>query len=344
MTAQRDRLLSALGHIVSHVDDREELVPYLEQLGRDHRRFGVADHHYPIVGRALLATLHRALGRAWTQRLASEWTAAYQLIADVMVDAAAKAATITPPWWEAQVVGVDRRCAQISVLTVAPSGHYAFLPGQSVAVEWQRRPRLWRYLSPANAPRADGSVDFHIRAVDGGQVSPALVYRCQAGDTLRLGPPVGVALTGYRHTSRPLLLIAGGTGLAPLRAILEDLATNRDARQVTLVVGAITSAELYDMPALQALEVMMPSLTVIAAVAKPPAGPAQPGSAVQVALRQRDWSGHDIYVCGSPNMVDGTRAALHQAGHPADQIITDQVGYREPRTDHPCPSDTRNRQ
>jgi NAD(P)H-flavin reductase len=326
------------------VDDRATLVPYLEQLGRDHRRFGVADHHYPIVGRALLATLQRALGRAWTQRLASEWTAAYQLIADVMVDAAAKAATASPPWWEAQVIAVDRRCAQISVLTVAPRGPYPFHPGQSVAVECPRRPRLWRYLSPANAPRTDASMDFHIRAVDGGQVSPALVYRSQTGDALRLGPPVGSSLTGYLYSSRPLLLIAGGTGLAPLRAIVEGLAINRDARPVTLVVGANTSAELYDMPALQALEAMMPSLTVIAAVAKPPAGPAQLGSAVQVALRQRDWTGHDIYICGSPRMVDGTRAALNHAGYPAERIITDLVGYREPRTDNPCLSETRKRQ
>src|SRR5262249_44160176 len=158
MTAQRDRLLVALGHIVSHVDKRPELLPYLEQLGRDHRRFGVTELHYPIVGRALLATLERAMGHGWTQRLAAEWAAAYQLVAGVMMAAAAKAATTSPPWWEATIVDVQRRCAQITVLTVTLAMPYPYLPGQSVAVEFPRRPRLWRYLSPANAPRADQSI------------------------------------------------------------------------------------------------------------------------------------------------------------------------------------------
>jgi NAD(P)H-flavin reductase len=335
MTAQRDRLLAALGHIVSHIDDQAELVSYVEQLGRDHRRFGVTETHYPIVGRALLATLQRALGRRWTQRLAADWTTAYRLVADVMIGAAAKAATTSPPWWEAAVVDVQRRCAQITVVTVVPSHPHPYQAGQSVAVECPHRPRLWRYLSPANAPRIDHTIEFHVRAVVGGQVSPALTYRSQPGDTLRLGPPVASAFTSYKVTTRPLLLLAGGTGWAPMRAILEDLAYTRAARQVTLVAGARTATELYDQVSLEALAEMLPNLTVIAAVAKPPYGKAQPGSAVDIALRRQDWTGHDIYVCGSPAMTDGSRTALLKAGYPPERITIESFHHR-PHASRSC--------
>ena len=318
MTAQRDRLLAALGRIVSQVDDLAGLVSYLEQLGRDHRRFAVAEHQYPIVGRALLATLQRVLGPLWTSSLATDWAAAYQLVSDVMIDAAAKAAATSPPWWDATVTAVQRRSSQVTVLTAVPGWPqppHPFRPGQSIAVEYGPRPRLWRYFSPANAPRADGSIELHVRAVRAGQVSPALAYRCQPGDTLRLGAPVGTALCGYRAGRRDLLLIAGGTGLAPLRSIVEDLAGTGDRRGVALVVGAETEADLYDLPALRALHTALPSLRVGLAVARGHPGPAQPGTAVEVVLRERDWSQRDIYVCGSPGMVAGTTAALHRAGY-----------------------------
>ena len=67
MGMQRDRLVGALGRIVGDVDDPERLVPYVQQLGRDHRRFQVVAQHYDAVGQALLATLGYFLGEAWTR-------------------------------------------------------------------------------------------------------------------------------------------------------------------------------------------------------------------------------------------------------------------------------------
>jgi NAD(P)H-flavin reductase/hemoglobin-like flavoprotein len=318
MTAQRDRLLRALGHIVSHVDDAPRLVPYLERLGRDHRRFAVRDEHYPVVGRALLATLQRALGPMWTPRLAADWAAAYQAAADIMRDAAARAATTGPPFWDATVTAVQRRCAQVTVLTVVPHQPYPFRPGQALAVEYPRRPRLWRYLSPANAPRADGSLELHVRAVPAGQVSPALAYQCRPGESVRLGAPVGAVPIG----SRDLLFIAGGTGLAPLRSIVEGFAGTGDPRSLTLVVGADTEPELYDRPGLAALAAAVSTVDIQLAVARGDPGPYRRGTALDVALRHRNWSAHDIYVCGSPAMVAGTRAGLAAAGYRPERIIS----------------------
>ena len=60
--------------------------------------------------------------------------------------------------------------------------------GQYVSVETPQRPRLWRSLSPANAPSPDGLLEFHVRAVPGGWVSRAIVAHSRVGDTWRIGP------------------------------------------------------------------------------------------------------------------------------------------------------------
>ncbi|MEH1017839.1 globin domain-containing protein [Micromonospora sp. CPCC 206060] len=320
MNTQRDKFLSAMGHLVKNVNHEEQFRTFVSQLGRDHRRFEVFPHHYPVVGRALLATLERALGSAWTAQLADDWAAAYNMVAGLMVDAAQEAAALTPPWWDAKVLDAQQRCAEITVLTVQPDLPYSYVPGQSLAVETALRPKVWRYLSPANRPRSDGTLEFHIRAVRGGQVSPALAYRLRAGDTLRLGAPVGTALIGYLTSPRNLLLIAGGTGLAPLRAIIEQLAYEGTPRLVTLVIGASTATDFYDLNVLTRLDATLPWLNVVYAVSDDPFWTGQRGSAVDVALGLDDWSSCDIFLCGSSNMVAGTAARLVAAGYHADQI------------------------
>src|SRR5688500_15076162 len=66
MEVQRSRLLRALVHVVHMVDNPGDLVPFLEQLGRDHRKFGVLSEHYDAVGHALLAAVAAYAGDAWT--------------------------------------------------------------------------------------------------------------------------------------------------------------------------------------------------------------------------------------------------------------------------------------
>ena len=88
MSQQRDRLVGALGQIVSRVDQLDEVTAFIQQLGRDHRRFSVVPEHYNAVGASLLATLKQFLGAAWTEELAADWAAAYGVIARVMVEAA----------------------------------------------------------------------------------------------------------------------------------------------------------------------------------------------------------------------------------------------------------------
>lgn len=90
MSQQHKLLLDALAQIVAWVDNAEELVPYLERLGRTHAGFGVTDAHFPEVGASLIATLRYFSGPSWDADLEKEWTEAYGVVAGVMVKAAAE--------------------------------------------------------------------------------------------------------------------------------------------------------------------------------------------------------------------------------------------------------------
>src|SRR5215469_6659264 len=194
MAAQRDKLVGALGAVVSNADNLDAVVPVLQQLGRDHRRFGAVAEHYPAVGASLLATLQYFLGPQWTEELAGDWAAAYGLVAKVMVQAAEQAEADSPAWWLADVLGIERRTMDVAVIQLRPQERFDYAPGQSFAMEIPQRPRLWRYYSPANAPREDGTIELHVQLIAGGQVSTSMMRSLRTGDTVKRGAPVGVEL------------------------------------------------------------------------------------------------------------------------------------------------------
>lgn len=88
MSQQHQQLLDALARIVSRVDDAGQLVPFLQDLGRRHVKYGVAPEHYAEVGSSLLATLEHFSGPAWNEELRQGWATAYGLVSQVMVEAA----------------------------------------------------------------------------------------------------------------------------------------------------------------------------------------------------------------------------------------------------------------
>ncbi|GAA2709472.1 FAD-binding oxidoreductase [Micromonospora olivasterospora] len=227
----------------------------------------------------------------------------------------------------AEVVDHDRACDGVAILTVRPSRPLPHRPGQAVPVCTPRHPGRWRWYSPANAPRPDGTIELHVRAVPAGTVSHSLVHRVRPGEPLHLGPPMdtGLSLSG----GRDLLLVAGGTGLAPLRALVEQVAAAPDGRRVTLVVGARTVAELYDAVTLDKLQQNHGWLTIVPAFSHDAsAEPGERGDALTVALDHLRPD-QDVYVCGPPPMLAGSRLRLLAAGVPADRIhLPERIPWR----------------
>ena len=307
------------------------MIPLLEQLGRDHRRFSVVSEHYDAVGASLLATLRRFLGPSWTPELADTWAQAYGLVAKVMVAAAEQHEDTAPAYWEADVVSVERRSVEVAVIEVAPRQEFPYRAGQSVAVEIPQRPRLWRYFSPANAPQPAGRLQFHVQPIAGGLVSTTAVRRLSQGDTVRLAAPVGGQLTLPENGRVPdLLMVAGGTGLAPLHAVLEQIDRGWEdtgaAPRVHLFHGSRMAWNLYDDHYLTRLA-SKPWFAYTPVVSEDPTYPGTRGLVGTVAARAEDWSDRTAMVCGSPGMVRHTVQELVTAGHSAALIRREQFDF-----------------
>jgi len=325
MDVQRGRLLHALVRVVQSVDSPVLLERYLGELGYDHRKFGVLAGHYDAVGRALVGAIREFThDGSFTGEVEEAWIAAYAFLAERMI-AGAGAAADRPAWWSADVVRHERVTPEIAVLTLKPELPYDYVPGQYLSLETGRRPRLWRTYSIANAPRPDGTLELHVRAVPGGWVSTALVAHTAAGDTVRLGPPMGSM--GVEPGGGPdVLLVAGGTGLAPLKAIVERLAAEGTTRTVHLFVGARAADELYQLDQLMRLSGRHPWLTVVSAVSHDPDHAGRRGWISDVTADHGRWSQHDVYLSGPPAMIRTTIERLRTRQVPLRHIHFDPFG------------------
>ncbi|MBP2475747.1 NAD(P)H-flavin reductase/hemoglobin-like flavoprotein [Crossiella equi] len=321
MEVQRSRLLRALVHVVQMVDRPDDLVPFLKQLGRDHRKFGVVSAHYEAVGTALLAAIKRFAGDAWTPAVERAWAEAYTIMAQTMLEAAA--ADDNPAFWTASVIDHQRLSWDLAVVRVKPDHPVPYRAGQYLSVETPQRPRLWRYYSPANAPSPDGVMEFHIRAVNNGWVSRSVVGHTQIGDTWRIGPPMG-RMGIDRSSKRDILMVAGGTGVAPMRAMLDEMAAYGENPKVHLFVGGRTRGDLYDLDTLQRLAMGNPWLTVVPVLESDPgARGVEHGTLADVVTRYGAWNDRDVLVCGSPAMIRATVSRMLVAGTPLDRIRYD---------------------
>lgn len=321
MQVQRSRLMRALVHIIQMIDRPDDLRPFLRQLGRDHRKFGVVSAHYEAVGTALLAAIKRFAGESWTETVERAWAEGYTVMASAMIEAAAE--DEGPAWYEGEVIDHQRLGWDVAIIRVRTDHPVPYLPGQYVSVEVPQRPRLWRYLTPANAPAEDGVLEFHVRAVDGGWVSRALVGHARLGDEWRIGAPMG-QLQVDREEGPDVLMIAGGTGLAPMRSVIEELAQYGQNPDVRLFYGGRTRDDLYDLENLQRVAMTNPWFSVTPVLADDPsAAGAEHGTLADVVAGHGSWEDREVFVSGSPAMIRATVSKLLVAGTPLDRIHYD---------------------
>lgn len=336
MDAQRDRIFAALLTAADHIDDAETLTRYLRDLGRGHRKYGTRADHYPLVGECLMYALERYAPRSWGPETEAAWVRAYTLMSQTMIDAAAEDEAVAPPWWDAEIVSHERRTHDVAVVTVRPEHPYPYRAGQYASVETPWWPRVWRSYSFASTPRPDGLLSFHVKSVPAGWVSRSLVHRARPGDTLRLGPPAGSMILD--HTSdRGLLCLGGSTGIAPIKALVEDVAEHGHRRPVEVFFGANRDNELYDLDSFLDLERRHPWLAVRPVVAEySTVGLA--GQLPEAVRRFGPWREFDGYLSGPPQMIRKGVDALVSCGIPAERIRHDFVGSLVPDPGDPAAS------
>jgi benzoate/toluate 1,2-dioxygenase reductase component len=188
-----------------------------------------------------------------------------------------------------------------------PDGMH-YLPGQYVNVSVPGTTQARSY-SFSSMPR-DGVVQFLVRNIPGGLMSSYLAERAKIGDTVTIAGPIGSFY--LRDLTRPVLFLAGGTGLAPFLAMLEELERATPNQPIHMVYGVTNDADLVEVGTLEAYAARVPGFTFTTVVAAPDSAHPQKGYVThhlpETALNGGDV---DVYLCGPPPMVDAVRTYLH---------------------------------
>ena len=339
MAAQRTAFAQAITWLFSELiaQRAHEPVAFLAQLGRDHRKYGVTQRHYDSMQDALHTTLRSHLIESWDDKLAETARQAIELIIGVMRGAAD--AEKGPPFCDGTVIEHIRVSRDLSVVRLQLERPMFYHPGQYVTVQVPQWPRRWRYLSPAIPADRGGAVEFHIRAVTGGMVSTAIVGETRPGDRWRLSNPHGAMQID--RDAGDVLMVAGSTGLAPLRALIMELTRWGVNPRVHLFFGARYPCELYDLRTLWQIASTNPWLSVTPVSeythdppwatgypdVQPPRGLhlRQTGKLPEVVTKYGNWGDRQILICGGPDMVNATKAALIAKGAPAERIQHDPL-------------------
>ncbi|GGK10946.1 flavohemoprotein [Pilimelia anulata] len=322
MDVQRARLLGAIVHAVQTLEDPEQFDSYLRALGRDHRKFEVLGEHYAVVGAALVEALRTFAGEQWGWEYEQAWKDAYDVIARKMQAGAAE--DRNPPYWHAEVIDHQRYGKDMAVFTCRTSTPMDYRPGQYVSLETEYHPRLWRSYSIANAPRKDNILEFHVRALGAGWVSGALVRRLRRGDSLRVAAPMGDMVLD-RRSARDIVCVAGGTGLAPIKALIDELTSYNRTRWVHVFLGARDRDDLYHLDELTRLAARYPWLSVVPACSEDDTFTGERGHVNDVMARYGPWAEHDFFVSGPSPMVRATMRTLSTLKVPSTRIRYDAL-------------------
>jgi NAD(P)H-flavin reductase/hemoglobin-like flavoprotein len=316
LDAHRGRVFAALARYAWGCGQPAQQAGWLAELAREHRKFGVAEGHFQPFCETLLAALRSFTGPAGPAGAGDAWRRALDQIAAVMGEAV-RGDPDEPAWWVAEVTGHERRGPGLAILTLPPDPPLRYRAGQHVSVQVPRWPRVWREYSPANAPSPGGLIRLHVRAIPGGLVSPVLVDQTTPGDTVILGPARGGMTAEALAGPAPgpsVACFAGGTGLAPVKAIVEEVIRGtRPARSILLFVGARREAGLYDLPELRRMAAAWPLLTVIPLVSDEPGYGGMRGTLARAAAAHLPPGTSDVVISGPPGMVSATATAAAAA-------------------------------
>jgi len=229
-----------------------------------------------------------------------------------------------------RVTRIDKPTPDVAVLTLQLPANDAlrFQPGQYI--EFILQGNLRRSYSMANSPLAQSdkpSVELHIRHTPGGVFTDAVFSTMKEKDILRMEGPFGTFFL-REDSAKPMVLLASGTGFAPIKAIIEHMQIKGIQRPAVLYWGCRSKVDLYQHEwALEAAS-KMAHLTYVPVLSEPQAEDAWTGRTgfVHHAVMRDfpDLSAHQVYACGAPIMVS---SAQHDftltCGLPADEFYAD---------------------
>lgn len=204
-----------------------------------------------------------------------------------------------------------------------------FLAGQYVDALLQGGRR--RAFSIASCPSLEDEIELHIRHVDGGDFTGYVFDTVQERDILRFEGPLGNFFVRNDEPERPMIMMGGGTGFAPLKSMIENLLENGDQRDIHLYWGARAQSDLYLDELAVAWAREHAHIQYRRALSEDPNTIALdhfPGLVHEAVLADHpDLSGFDVYMSGPPAMIDAARTGFLRHGLPHERLYYDSFEF-----------------
>jgi len=226
-----------------------------------------------------------------------------------------------------RVASISKPSADVAIvrLQLPANDRMQYLAGQYI--EFLLKDGKRRSYSMANAPHEEGPLELHIRHMPGGTFTDHVFANLKERDILRFEGPLGTFFL-REDSNKPIIFLASGTGFAPIKAIIEHMFYSEIDRPMTLYWGARTQADMYMKELAEQWAQIRPHFNFIPVIseAKPEdQWNGRTGLVHQAVMQDHpDLSGHQVYACGVPIMVDSARRDFSaQCKLPPEEFFAD---------------------
>jgi len=227
-----------------------------------------------------------------------------------------------------RILSLTRAAPDVMLMRVQlpANQNFQFKAGQYI--DFILRDGSRRSYSMANAPHnlgAPPAIELHIRHLPGGKFTDALFSSMKEKDIVRMEGPFG-SFYLREESAKPVVLLASGTGFAPLKALIERMQAQNITRDAVLYWGCRSQADVYLQAWAEAAAAQIPNLRFVPVLSEPAPGWAGRTGLVHQAVMADlpNLSGHQVYACGAPVMVEAAqRDFVGRCALPADEFFAD---------------------
>lgn len=231
-----------------------------------------------------------------------------------------------------RVVKMDRVAHDVMVLSLKlpQTERFKFLAGQYIDILLRNGQR--RSFSLGNPPQQDDVLEIHVRQVPNGSFTKHVFTEMKEKDLLRFRGPLGIFFLRTDETPvRPIVLIAGGTGFAPIKAIVQDVIARGIDRPMHLYWGVRARRDLYMHDLALGFERALPHFRYTPVLSEPQPQDAWRGRTgwvhAAVLADYPDLSGVDVYASGPPPMIEAIRASFLRHNLREDRLYYDSFEF-----------------
>ncbi len=229
-----------------------------------------------------------------------------------------------------RVLAIERPAPDVALLRLQLPANQNFRYHAGQYVEFILRDGARRSYSMANAPSRLGdppAIELHLRHMPGGKFTDHVFGALKERDILRVEGPFGSFFL-REESAKPIVLLASGTGFAPIKAIIEQLQDSASTRPARLYWGCRRRADLYLHGWAEQAAASMPGLSYVPVLSEPTPQDAWSGRTgfvhEAVLADLPDLSAHQVYACGTPAMVEAARRDfVARCGLPPDEFLAD---------------------